>query len=74
MYTQVHDSPLEQFGLIAITLPNISDQNITALSTIFQFSDTLNISGGTAIRQYMDELYINIKILFTLEYYRNCCI
>ena len=53
MYTQVHNSQLEQFGLIAITLSNIGDQCISAPPTIFQFSDTLNISGETIIRQYM---------------------
>ena len=56
MYTQVHISLLEQFGLIAITLTNIGDQNIIALPNTFQFSDALNIAGETIIRQYREEL------------------
>ena len=53
---------MQEFGQIVVTLPNVGDQCITALQASFQYSDTLNISNETTVRQYRRVIDQNKKI------------
>ena len=73
---------MQEFGQIVVTLPNVGDDYITALQASFQYSDTLNISNETTVRQYgrvidqnkklgnaVETLYLRYVDTFMLQFF-----